>query len=410
MKGTQDISRAIRQLHVPASPRLGERIHTKIAQGTPAPSVPSGPELTLGQIITLFMKKKSIAYTFATTLGLVLLGVLVLHHSSTSAWAMEQAIQALKKYKAIHLTGYLDNDPTPVDVWARSDATGNLVETGLARAGNLTIWTKDNQTYVYDHAQNTVLVEPGINFDLNFCFSPKLLAIIAKIKDYQAVEGEDPATGQRRVIVTCSIVNPAGPQSFFMEFDARSKLLIKAKAWPNLKQEGAPRFDVEEVVYFEDVPDSAFSFQPPAGATITNMPLSIPDANLSLLSDPKTGISVEGMTQEQACRKILEQLWAAGMKGDLARIHELWPVTATWSDELFSGLGAEDKIEQVLKIGGIERTGRSKLGPLAQVPNLIRYQDGSVRGVWMIVQFRETDHGTSCVVYGPHGYALNVKK
>jgi hypothetical protein len=63
-----------------------------------------------------------------------------------------------------------------------------------------------------------------------------------------------------------------------------------------------------------------------------------------------------------------------------------------------------------LKIGGIERTGRSKLGPLAQVPSWIRYQDGNEREVWMLVQFRETDQGTSCVVHGPHGYALNVKE
>jgi hypothetical protein len=63
-----------------------------------------------------------------------------------------------------------------------------------------------------------------------------------------------------------------------------------------------------------------------------------------------------------------------------------------------------------LKIGGIERTGRSKLGPLALVPIWYRSQDGMVGKVWMIVQFRETEPGASCVVYGPHGYALNVKE
>jgi hypothetical protein len=61
------------------------------------------------------------------------------------------------------------------------------------------------------------------------------------------------------------------------------------------------------------------------------------------------------------------------------------------------------------RIGG-ERTGRSKLGPLALVPCWARRQDGTVGKVWMIVQFRETDQGTSCVIYGMHGYALNVKE
>jgi hypothetical protein len=71
-----------------------------------------------------------------------------------------------------------------------------------------------------------------------------------------------------------------------------------------------------------------------------------------------------------------------------------------------------DQIEgaQLPKIGDIERTGRSKLGPLALVPMWFHYKDGTEREVWMIVQFRETDQGTSCVVHGTHGYALNVKK
>jgi hypothetical protein len=65
---------------------------------------------------------------------------------------------------------------------------------------------------------------------------------------------------------------------------------------------------------------------------------------------------------------------------------------------------------QVLKIGGIDQTGSSKLGPLALVPIRIRYQDDSVRETWTVVQFRETDHGTSCVVVGPRGYALDAKE
>ena len=64
-----------------------------------------------------------------------------------------------------------------------------------------------------------------------------------------------------------------------------------------------------------------------------------------------------------------------------------------------------------MKVGGIEQTGSSKLGPLALVPCLIRYQDGSVRENWMVVQFRETDQGASCVIAGVlRGYnGLNVK-
>jgi hypothetical protein len=70
----------------------------------------------------------------------------------------------------------------------------------------------------------------------------------------------------------------------------------------------------------------------------------------------------------------------------------------------------ETRGAQLLKIGDIERTGRSKLGPLALVPVWFRYKDGREREVWMLVQFRETDQGASCVVWGAHGYSLDVKK
>ena len=414
MKQTQDISQVIRQLHVPASSELDERVYSEITKAAaPAPTVPSELKPTFGQILALFMKKKATHYTLATTLGLALLVVLVLNHSTTSAWAMDQAIEALKKYRGIHITGYVKNrtsgETTPLDVWARSDVTGNLVEIGLARAGNITTWTKDSKTYDYDQAQKTVFVEPGINFFTPW-FGPKLLARLAGLKDYQAVEGDDPATGQKRVIVTCSTETYTGPQSFLMEFDSRTKLPISIKQWRNLKREGAPLCYFEKIIYFENLPDNTFDYQPPAGTPFTDTPLSVPEANLSLLSNPKCGISAEGMTQEQACQKILEQLWTARIQNDLTRVHQLFPLTATWPDELLHEMSMEDKVVKVLKIGGIEGTGGSKLGPLALVPVWVRRESGSEQEIWMIIQVRKTDQGTSCVVHGIHGYALNAKE
>jgi hypothetical protein len=408
MKKTQDISQVIGQLHTPASSKLDERVYAEIAK---AAVVRSGAPSVLVEIFTLLLKKKSTLYTLATTLGLVLLVVLALNRSTSSAWAMEQAIEALKKHKALHITGYATTGhaTTPLDVWARADATGNLIEASLAKWGDMTVWTSDNKTYTYDHAHNTVFVEPG-NTGLNPWFGTKLLARLARMKDYKAFEGEDPATGQRRVIVSSSIELPTGPHSFLMEFDVRTKLPVSVKGWLNLKQEGAPNWYFEKIIYFDDLPDSALKFQPPAGTAITDMPLTIPDASLSSLGDPGSGISAEGMTQEQACEKILRQLWEARAKNDLARIRQLLPSTATWSDEMLRGSGEESEGGQLLRIGAIERTGHSRLGPLALVPVWFRHKDGAEFEVWMIVQFRETERGASCVVHGTHGYALNVKK
>jgi len=412
MKQTQDISHVIRQLHVPASSKLDERVYGEIAKTAVPSPAPSGAAIAVAEIFRLLLKKKSTRYTLATTLGLVLLAVLALNRSTTSAWAMEQAIEALKKYRAVHISGYMTTGggTVPLDAWARADATGDWLETGLAKVGKTTVWTTDNKTYLYDDAHKAVFVEQGITFGLNPWLGPKLLTQLARVKDYKAVEGEDPATGQKRVIVTCSLEGLSGPQSFFMEFDARTKLLVSVKSWQNKEREGPPNCYFQKILYFQDLPDSAFDFQPPAGTAFTNKTLTIPEAGLLALSDPSCGISAEGLTREEACEKILKQLWQARVKNDVTRIRQLCPLTATWSDEMLRESGGQNHPAQLLKIGGIERTGYSKLGPLALVPLWIRYQDGMEQKVWMLVQFRDTDQKASCVVQGAHGYALNPKK
>lgn len=409
MKNTQDISDALRQIHVPASSKLDERVHAEIANA----ARPADQELTFGQIIALLMKNKSVRYTLATTLGLALMVVLVLNHFTSSAWAMDQAIEAIKKYRGIHITGYYTttNGPaTPLDLWARSDATGNWVETGRVTAGDMSIWARDNKTYGYFQSGQKGYFQPGINI-FSPWLGPKLLGELSRMKDYNKVEGDDPATGQRRVIVTCSLEGFEGPRSFLLEFDVRTKLPVTLKAWSNLSRVGTPLYTFENILYFDDLPDTALNFEAPAGTQFAETPLEVPDANLSVLGDPKYGISADGMTQEEACKSILEQAWTAALKKDGVRLRQLCPVVAKWSDEqLGNPEDSNEVVAQIVKIGGIEQTGSSRLGPLALVSCRIRYKDGTVRENWMLVQFRGTGQGTSCVVVGPRGYGLEAKE
>jgi len=237
MKPTDDILQAIRQLHVAASAELDERVHGAIttAAARPATAPPSAPDLKVWQIIRVVVKSRSTRYTLATTLGLALLAVLVLNRSTTSAWAMEQAIEALQKYKGLHIMGYTatGSGPAPLEVWARANASGTRSDACLAKLGDVTVWVKDNKTYAYEPARNTVFVEPGVTAGLNPWFSPRFLTTLARMNDYQAHEGTDAATGQKRVFVTASLGSTLGPQSFLIEFDARSKLPVSMKCWPS---------------------------------------------------------------------------------------------------------------------------------------------------------------------------------
>jgi len=412
MKETHDLSQILRQLNAPASSKLDERIYREIDNAvTTSATAPAGPEPTLGQLFAMIIKRKSTRYTLVTTAGLATLVALLLTHPAPSAWAMDQAIETLKKYKGLEFSGKVSAGGTnlPIDGWQKADASGDFVQAELIKVGDGTaIWTRDNQTYSYNPDDKTVYVEPGVTQAINPWPGPKLLSLLDKEKDFKAIEGYDPATGRKRVVVTCSSVG----QSFLLEFDFGTKLLISMKVWNNTRQEGSPHIDFEKIRYFEDLPDSTFDFQPPPGTVETNMPLTIPDAEASrpVLSDANHGISAERMTREEACQTILEQYWAAKIKCDFARMRQLCPLTADLSEEFLRETCEMDGIVQVLKIGGIEKTGSSKLGPLALVPSWVRDKDGVVSEVWMIVQFRETGQETSCVIYGEHGYAINVKE
>jgi len=412
MKPTDDIGKVIRRLNVRASAGLDQRVLTAIGQAAASPAAPAPLEQpSIWTLITLIMKTKSTQCGLAATIGVAVVGAVILHVASTPAWAIEQAIEALQKYRAVHITGHqnLAGKSTPAEVWARADSTGLRSEECMVISEGAVAWVKDNRTYSYDTANNKVFVDPAITVGVNPWFGPKLLATLSKARDCRTVEGTDPATGQKRVLLTCSMESAVGPQSFLIEFDAKTKLPVSIKVWPERERRGSPLFSWDSILYFEDLPDSAFVPHVPAGAQFVDKPLEVPEANLPLLTDPKCGISTQGLSREEACRKILGQLWAAAIKDDLAAIRQLCPITAQASDELLRDIARQDEPVEVLSIGGIEKEGRSKLGPIALAPSRVRCKDGKTREVKMIVQFRQNGQDASCVVHGPYGFSVEVK-
>jgi len=412
MQGDDDIRQVIRRLRVPASPELDERVREAIQQAKcPVPLASSTNEPSLRALLTMIMKKKSVRYAFGTTMGLTLVAALVLSHSTTTAWAMEQAIEALQKYKAVRMTGFttVGGCPAPAEIWARANATSTRSEECLAKSDNFTAWVEDYKTYVYDHASNKVFVDPAITMGLDPWLGPKLLETLAKMPDYKAVQGDDPASGQKQILVTASIESATGPQSFAIEFDADTKLPVSMKHWQNVDRQGGPDFAFDKIVYFEDLPDNSFTFQPPAGVQFEAKPLTIPEANIEILRDPNCGISTAGLTRKAACRTILELFWGAVIKNDLLRIRQLCPITSSWPDNLLLDVMKEDKVVELIQIGDIEEEGQSSLGRLALVPSWVRCEDGQIREIKIVVQFRQTEMGTTCVIHGNYGYSVLVK-
>lgn len=332
---------------------------------------------------------------------------------SKPAWAIDQVIQAMQKYKACNVT-VIGPDGLTFDCWARAEPSGELSDEIVMRASNGgAIWVKDNKTYYYDPQKTTIEVDDAKTAGFSPWLGPELFKMVSKADDAKTAFGKDPATGRGRVVMTGSMTTTIGPISWSIEFDQDTKLPISYAQWDNPRRSGAPTYSIVKIMYFEDVPERFLAVDVPPNVTYAPKAIVLVEANVALLGNPGDGIGTEGLTHEQAARRILEQVYKASMDGDLQTMRNLCPLTATWNDELLKTvvMGDEEgkRLAEVLEIGAICREGSSRLGPFVVVPTRLKTKDGRIWQEKQIVQFRRIDGRESCVVYGPHGMPSEVK-
>jgi hypothetical protein len=333
---------------------------------------------------------------------------------TSPTWALEQVIQALQKYKACNVT-VIDSSGLVSDCWAKAEPSGELSdEVVLKSANGVVVWVKGNKTYYYDPQRRAVEVDDAKTAGFSPWLGPELFKLVSRASDAKTAFGRDPATGRGRVVMTGSLTTAFGPMSWSIEFDRESRLPISYTQWDNTHRSGPPKFSIVKIAYFEDAPDGFFAVDIPPNVTYAPRPLVLPEANLALLTDPDDGIRAEGMTHDQAARKILERVYNASMTGDLQTMRKLCPLTATWNDELLKAVIMPDeegkRLAEVLEIGTICREGSSRIGPFVVVPTRLKTGDGRIWEEKQIVQFRRIDGQESCVVYGPYGMVSEVKQ
>jgi len=402
----------IRRLRVPASAALDERIRNALSRGAPPAAVEApadGPgTLTL---LAMLMRKKPVRVVLGGLATAATVLALVLPASTTVAWSMDQTIAALQKYRGVFMVGRgLGRTSDSVFMlWGRANPSGTASEACLLIADHKVVWAKDNVTHYYEPAEKRVLVDRATTAFLSPWFGPKLFGMMSRVGDPTAREEADPVTGERRVSFRCSLQTAKGPESWLIEFDPKTKLPTRLKQWDKARPEGQPALDVERILYLEDVSPEVFSVHVPPEVRFVAKDLEIPEANLPLLADPKSGMSADGLSRNEACRRMVQAFWGAAMARDLARLRELCPLVSGWNDALVRGILDQDAAVELLEIGAIEKEGRSRLGSMALVPSRVRCRDGRQLEVKILVQFRETDAGTtSCVVHAPYGIPFEI--
>ncbi|MDT8300113.1 MAG: hypothetical protein RQ760_01435 [Sedimentisphaerales bacterium] len=336
----------------------------------------------------------------------IVLSFFALEKFSSSAWAIEQTIEALRDLRAIHMIGTFPGGTA--EIWIRANKIGTQSGDVIVRGSHGAVtWIKDGSTYHYEPSQNTVYFENAVTVGFSQWLGPELLEMLSKVDGAKIMRGRDPATGCQLATLLCSLLDSNGPQSWIIEFDIKTKLPISLKQWSNLDMSGPPAFHAFKITYYEDLPDSLFEVNIPGNPVYVEKPLAIPDENIGILSNPKKGISAEGLNRQQACEQIIQTMYNAVIEGDLDELKKLAPLSENWGDEFLNAVilrtGKVDRIVEVVKIGQIFKTGDSKIGQIVALPVVFKRVDGSIVEQNMIVQFRQLGGESSCVVHGPYG-------
>jgi len=410
MKHTKDIEKLVgksylNNLHVPADAEMDERILgdavTRMEELCKTGSESAGPS-----IWRIIMKSKASRFAAAIIVVGVVLSFFTFEKLTSPAWALDQAIHALKDFGAVHVVGAFPGGTA--EIWMRAnEAKTHSVDVVVKRSHGAITWSRDGSTYHYEPDQNTVYYEKAITIGMAQWLGPELLEMLSVAKNAKIVRGKDPATGRERVMLICSIIDVHGPQSWIIEFDVASKLPVAIKQWQNLDRSGPPSFDAFKVTYYEDLPDSMFDVRIPGDPKYIEKELKIPDETLSGLSNPQHGISAENMTQQEAAEKAVRTMYQAIIDQDLDRLKNICPLCRNWGDAFLRTIilkpDKDDRIAEILEIGQISKTGSSKLGTIVAVPTVFRLANGTKAAHKMIVQFRKVGGNSSCVVHGPYG-------
>jgi hypothetical protein len=407
MKPSENIENLIKDMPINTNPKKDREVLDDVMNAMEESKKEPSIKINTWRVI---MQNRITKFGSAAAVLMILIYVLF-GNSGRTAWAFEQAIEAVKNYKAVYMEGTIPDGS--FECWVRSDDTGTQSKDFVVKTSNgIIAWVKDGSTYAYVPQENNVYYEDAVTSGFSQWLGPELLEMLASMKSTRVLYGRDPETGRQRVTVMSSLFDATGPKSFVIEFDSETKLAVSMKQWDNMDMSGRPAFSAAKIIYYKDLTDGLFNVNIPGNVKYVEKPLTIPEENIGLLSNPNDGIPAEGLSGQEACEKILTDMWDAIIAGDIDTIKRLCPVCANLDDEFILQFiirtGKGNQIVELVSIGKISKEGQTKLGTIAAVPVISKCKDGTKMEDKMIVQFRNFAGGPSCVIHGPYGISQQV--
>jgi len=342
----------------------------------------------------------------------------VFFYTPSQAWTLAESIQAIQGKRGVYFSGSftVNGERLDCEMWIRGKQGEPRVQDMVLRGKNgITMWVRENATYFYNPAEFAVYTDDAQTAGFTHWPGAEFLELLRRVTRNPEIDYRIDLFGRRRLIVfKARLVDAGGAKSFILEFDPASKLLVRLKWWQNLDWSGDPAFEADTVSYLDSPPDSLFEVDLPGYVVYRERDVSIAPEMIGLLRAPSFGLEQPGLSEVEASRKIVEEIFAAEISWDLARFRRLAPVATLWDDEqmkaVLGGVDGQELVVQLVEVGEVRRRGRSPLGPLFVVPVVVRQKDGKLYEHKLIVQIRQGGGPEfSCVVYGPYGAPYPVQ-
>jgi hypothetical protein len=397
MKPADKITRAISQFEVKAPPRLNERVREHVyeafSNSTPAPAVKAETHRW-----RLLMSSRIAQLAAAAVIVVaMLLGLHLWNFLGAEVYAVEQTIEALRRIETAHAF-CTDWEGHKFEMWIRPDpATGANDFICLSEAErDYVVISTPRMSYYYYPGRNLVRIVRGqlITSDWDLAKTIESLTQDAG-KEGDSVEIGRKVTDRFGEVITIHRADLASEYEAWI--DPETKLLLSLE-YVRTNNPGEVSKSLDEIRYNEPVPERLLHFECPDDAVIK--PEGWGDLN-----DPKYGIDVSGLSDEEACRVILTRLFDAINAANLGQMRQLVPVTNQWDDEqivaaIRQGISRlwDDPEPGVAayEIGTPYQDRACPLGVL--VPCTLTDHDGQRFVIDLIVRFRQAEGRRTCVV------------
>ncbi|MHC4475791.1 MAG: hypothetical protein ACYTEL_09100 [Planctomycetota bacterium] len=266
MKPADNIMKLINQSHVTTDPHTDDRILND-ALADISTSGPRQPNIWR-IIMTSKITKLAVVTTFFVT---VTVGVIFLDRTTTTAYALEKTIEAIRNVNTVHIIGR-DWEDRRIEIWAQANPRTKLMEYWYLdepNTGRMTVSTP-HKSYHYDRSKNIVRIVDGpvvsSIFRLGKFFED--MALITKQLDGRITYTEAFDPNYQKDVIVLSMSSSAIDVRALIDQQTKLPLRLDVVRGNNPGSEQVKHAD--EILYHELPPAGLFDFQIPEDATVLN--------------------------------------------------------------------------------------------------------------------------------------------